>query len=148
MEKVISMWLSVLLPIFIFSMPGKSLADQKPEEAAFQEKMPVIINKGYVLLEKNEAAKLLAQSDHKENISGFVANDKVLVLLAEKDEIDYGKISRLVLKIRHELCSVNQEGGYEVWLQVEGGLSGVFVSASAQTGIKAIINCSSDEKSK
>jgi hypothetical protein len=70
MEKVISMWLSVLLPIFILSMPGKSLADQKPEKSAFQEKMPVIINKGYVLLEKNEAGKLLAQSNHKEKILG------------------------------------------------------------------------------
>ncbi|MBX9787106.1 MAG: hypothetical protein K2Y08_07195 [Alphaproteobacteria bacterium] len=148
MEKEINKWLSVLLPIFVLSMPGKSLANQKPEEVALQEKMPVIINKGYVLLEKNEAAKLLSQSGLKENNLGVVANDKVAVSLAEKDEIDYGKISRLVSKIRHELCAVNQEGGYEVWLQVEGGLSGVFVSASAQTGIKAIINCSPDGKRK
>lgn len=111
-----------------------------------QEKLPVIINKGYKIVGENNIQALLEHEDRKPSPMGRLSLGAA-ILEKEKVDIDYGKISKLVSSIRDKLCSVNQEGSYEVWLQVEGGASlGVFVSASAQTGIKAIINCSAEHK--
>ena len=142
---------SILILIFVLSVSGKCLMDASES----QEKLPIIINKGYRIVDGNNVQELFERKDGKSSPIGksnFDAVEKMitqnskqnmsLVPVEEKADIDYGKISKLVSSIRNELCSVNQAGSYEVWLQVEGGASGVFVSASAQTGIKAIINCS------
>jgi len=150
---------STLVLIVMFSVSGKCLTDQMQEVRESEEKLPVIINRGYKIVDENNIQALLEDEDRKfssieksnlsaakEMITRNSKQNKRLVPVEEKADIDYGKISKLVSSIRNELCSVNQGGSYEVWLQVEGGASGIFVSASAQTGIKAIINCSTEHK--
>jgi hypothetical protein len=148
--------------------PGKCLIDAKQEMDESQENLPVIVNRGYkiingktaqILLRKEDSAQLYSNginSLSKEPISGLMAKEKgahnsqeevkLAIPVEEKVLISFEKISSLVNTIKSKLCSVNKEGSYEVWLQVEGGASGIFVSASAQTGIKAIIDCGAKHK--
>ncbi len=145
----------ILVLVFITSISEKCLADMSESH----EKLPVIINRGYKIVGEENLQALLGGENRKSSSIGELNREEAgkmrtpntkqgtrVVPVEEKTNIDYGKIGDLVSLIRSKLCSVNQEGSYEVWLQVEGGASGVFVSASAQTGIKAIINCSAEHK--
>ncbi|MBX9976913.1 MAG: hypothetical protein K2X98_01520 [Alphaproteobacteria bacterium] len=146
----------LLLSSLNFSVQSNEPKTHKKNES--QEKMPVLITKGYRILSKKNTSSPNRDdnADLSFNPSGMnpkemmsspqhtkhnQENDALLVPENEEDSIDYKKISVLVTTIKKNLCAVNHEGSYEVWLQIEGGASGVFVSASAQTGIKAIINC-------
>ena len=144
---------SMLVCLVATSATGKCLTVQTEGESASQQKMPIIISRGYVRLEKNEASKLLAQRGLKENISEYSASapstDRVAVGVAEISEVDYGEINTRVTEIKNNLCPLNPEVTYEVWLQktkgTSGGLSWVvslIYSASSEGGMKAIINCS------
>ncbi len=136
----VSRFYSILVLIVMFSTSEKCLTEQIQDVKESEEKLPVIINRGYKVLDGKSV-----QEFAYDNAISNLKKDR-LVPIEEKADIDYGKISKLVSSIRSKLCSINQDGSYEVWLQVEGGASGVFVSASAQTGIKATINCSTEHK--
>lgn len=133
---------SILMIFSGFGVMKDCLSGQKQAEVTKQEKMPIIMHRGYNLLDKSEAGKLLNQWN---GINGDSLKDKIAISVPDKDKIDYEVISELVSSIRNRLCLVNPGGSYEVWIQVEGGASWVVVSGSVQTGIKAIINCAAKE---
>lgn len=59
-------------------------------------------------------------------------------------QIPYEEISKFVQTVREKLCKINPHGSYEIWLSF-GGTLGIFVSAKAETGMKAIIQCETSE---
>jgi hypothetical protein len=111
------------------------------------DKLPVLIDKGKLILEQGKdisknllldnKIKLMLSEDFKGSTHGPILAESVL----EKAFVDYDQIGTLISNVTEKLCKINKNGSYEVWLQFEGSGSGIFISASAQTGIKAIINC-------
>ena len=139
----------ILCLFSVFGETGKCSADKNKENPEnLEEKMPVIIDRGYKIIGgKNSQTLDLHKNLDPQVLGELIAREGLSVHPnQEKIEIYYSEIGKLVETIKKELCSVNKGGSYEVWLQIEGGISGVlnvFVSASTQTGIKAIINCHS-----
>lgn len=57
-----------------------------------------------------------------------------------KADFDYEELGNKIKEIRTELCKVNKGGSYKIWLALTGS-AGIMISASAETGFKAIIHC-------
>jgi len=150
---------SMLVVFVAFSASGECLAAQKQGDVANSAKMPVLINKNYVVVGKNEAEKLLGQSGIKENtVRSMISDssaDKIVMGVAEISNADYKEINMRVSEIKSNLCLSNSGVTYEVWLQqakeTSGGLSWVVSlihSDSSESGIKAIINCAHKENKR
>lgn len=122
----------------IFILVGVSVQAEENPPINYNDKFPVLVDKKYA-----EISNLEKKSHHSE----YEYRDKAIFEGEKKQErleidyIKYEKIKEFIIKFKQQLCSVNKNGAYEIWLQTEIGAGGVFVNATAQTGIKAIINC-------
>ena len=135
---------------FITINTNSSIANQDVRTEA--PTIPVMINKGYKVITKTPE-NLSTKNSFKPHSQpqalfpyGEFPSDntigKSVIPQNEEHNIAYNSIGEKIKSVRKYLCEVNENGSFEVWFEftVSGG---VFVSASGQSGLKAIINCGS-----
>lgn len=113
------------LPVEVI-VPNKGVEIIGDSSISFERSQSKFGKKDYL---QKEQPEFFLKKDEKTN--GFVSNE---------NKIQYKKIEQLVMEIRNRLCNVNPHGSYEVWLSFRGS-AGILVSATAETGMKAVIKC-------
>lgn len=152
---MISNYTKITYILFFISInTNNSIANQDVRTEA--PTIPVMINKGYKVITKTpenlstktnpkNSFKLYSQPQALFPYGEYPSDNtigKFLIPQNEEHNIAYTSIGEKIKSVRKYLCEVNENGSFEVWFEftVSGG---VFVSASGQSGLKAIINCGS-----